>query len=90
MDGDNAVFLLADSATILALDARRLVSFFNETGFVDDVNGVFSGMFLGNDFLQFVPHPLVIPSLLGEKPLHRHSGLQRDRFGVFPGQLAPL
>ena len=59
MHGNDAVLLLADGAAMLPLNVGRFDSFFDETRFVDNANGVHCSMFvggmvLGNDFLEFV------------------------------------
>lgn len=90
MDGDDAIFLLADGAAVLALDAGCFRTFFDKAGLVNDADGVLAGMFFGDDFLQLVPHSFVIPSLFGEEPLDGSDGLARlqgDGFGIFPGQI---
>jgi len=83
MHGDDAVFMLRLRASGRngKSEARSLKS----ASF-----GMFSGMLFGDDFLQLGSHPLVIPNLLVEKPLHRphrHPGLQRDRLTIFPRQV---
>jgi hypothetical protein len=90
VNGNDAVFLLADSTTVLSLHAESFDSFFDETGFVDDADGMFASMFFGNDFLNLVPHLLVIPLLFGEEPLNGSDGnvcLEGDGFAIFPGQV---
>ena len=46
MNGNKAVFFLADCTVVLALYAERFLSFFDDTGLVDDANGVFTGIAL--------------------------------------------
>jgi hypothetical protein len=90
VNGNDAVFLLADSTTVLSLHAGSFDSFFDKTGFVDDADGMFASMFFGNDFLYLVPHFPVIPLLVGEEPLNGSDGnvgLECDGFAIFPGQV---
>ena len=64
-------------------------AFLDETGLVDDADGMFTGMFFGNDFVKFVSHLLVIPLLLGEEPLDGSRwdfGLEGDGFAIFAGE----
>jgi hypothetical protein len=89
MNGHDAIFFLADGAAVLPLYAGRFGAFLDETGFVDDADGVFSGLFFGDDFLEFVSHLFVIPFLLGEKPLDgswRYFSLEGDGFTLFTGE----
>ena len=86
MDSNDAIFFLTDGAAVLALHAGRFVSFLDEGCFVDDTDGVFAGVFFGDDFLEFVSHFMVIPFLFCEKPLYGsdgHVGLEGDGFAVF-------
>jgi len=74
--------------TNLAL--MRFRTFFDETGFIDDSDGMVARMLLGNYFLEFVSHGFVISLLMGEEPLHRSGGnfcLEGDGFTVFPWQV---
>jgi len=69
------------------------VSHLDDTGFVDDADGMFSGVCIGDDFLKFVSHFFVIPVLVCEEPLDGpggHFGLESDGFAVFSRKMTIL
>ena len=90
MNGDDAIVLLTDGATVLALHAGCFRPFFEETCFVNDSDRMSSPMFFGDDFLEFVSHGSVIPVLFCKEPLDGsdgHPGLKSNGFAVFSGKV---
>ena len=91
--GDDPVFLLAHRAQILPLNPGSLLPLLDETGFINDADGMGAGMFLGNDLLQAVASQIFLSTMLAEKLLerpHRNTGRQGDARHALAGQVREL
>src|SRR5271166_310965 len=93
VNGDGAVLLLADRTAPLPLHSGRLVSFFDEAGFVDDSHRISAGMLASDDLLQPIAHAVVVPPELTQELLERprgHAGFNRDRLDALVWQVRQL
>ena len=90
MDRDQAVLLLADGTAPLPLYAWSLVTFLDVAGFVEDANRIGAYLFGGDELLESITHPILIPLMLAEEFLQRpgcHACLDGDQFDAFLGQV---
>src|SRR5208283_2766494 len=93
VDRDDAVFLLADRAAVLPLNARRHDPFLDVAGFVNDADAVGTAVLAGHDFLQPLPHAVLVPGVRGKELLQgsrRHAAFEGDRFHALLGQVRQL
>ncbi len=93
MDRDDAVIDLSRAATMLSLDARRLVALLLVAGLVDNQNPIIGAVLGSNDLLHAITKLAVIPLGPREKLLQRSGSdlrLQRDRSGALAPHLREL
>src|SRR5512142_3080233 len=93
LDGDDAVLGLAQPAAPLLLDAGGLVPLLGIAGLVEEPDGVGALVLGGDEPLESVAHPALLPLELAEELLQGARGdirLQRDRLDALLGQVGEL
>src|SRR5262249_53566321 len=90
VDGDDAVVHLAGGAAVLALDAGGLVPLLGAAAVVEDTDAVVAGVVAGDELLQPVAQPAVVPAVGAEELLQGADGdalVQGDGLGRLAGQV---
>src|SRR5262249_16199667 len=90
---NDAVILLANGTAPLTLHPRSFVSLLDETGLVDDSDGMGTVVFGSNHLLELIAGAILIPAELAKELLQspwRYVSLDGDRLNTLAGQVRQL